>query len=150
MYQGYRLTSARRFLVAKVKIQDWHWKYFKNKLMHKSTRRPSVCLVILTPSLRLNHVQKVELTWAESHWYALKYRLVLLCWSQTVLQWVWHDAAQITCVAPLEIHFNSAEYSLRFPHFPFFGAYRDSQMLLHGEQLKRNIKMNCTSAYRDV
>lgn len=49
-----------------------------------------------------------------------------------------HDASQVTCVASLKIHFNSAEYSLRFPHFPFLGAYRGLQMLVYGEQLKWN------------
>lgn len=110
-----------------------------------------MCLMILILSLRLNHVQKVELTWG---WIKLVYlhEVVLVSslvsklipqgrWQTncvTVRQSLTHDATPITCVASLEIHFNSAEYSLRFPHFPFFGAYRSSQMLLYGEQLKRN------------
>lgn len=57
---------------------------------------------------------------------------------QTVRQNLTHDATVVTCMASTKIHFNSAEYSLRFPHFPFLGAYRGSQMQFYGEQLKRN------------
>lgn len=37
----------------------------------------------------------------------------------TVQQNLTHDATEVTCMASLKINVKSAEYSLRFPHFPF-------------------------------
>ena len=39
--------------------------------------------------------------------------------AECIIVFIWRAAAQVTCLPSLEMHSNSAEYRLRFPHFPF-------------------------------
>lgn len=94
MYQGYRLTSARRFLVANAKIQDWHWKYWTERTNwctnHQTVRVPGNSNPVTETSSCVKG--GMNMSWAEPIGVKIQTGSTVLCWWQSVLQWarVWY------------------------------------------------------------